>query len=187
MKNYPAEHKDIVYQLINGKFILYPNPLFIAIQKQDDEYKEFFKASFGYDLIIENEYAYLTSSETHEKKTRDFTLFLAILCRELDYAGKNFKEVIELSTFDTFETEQLLRASSKWEILERTSVANFESFIDAWHRKDVLERNGNKFKFTKAVRVFFEFAVNIANAKLRQQHDLHLQDQKTVKLVQEEV
>lgn len=176
MKNYPPEHKEVVNQLINGKFIIYPSPLFHAIQKQDDEYKEFFQLSFGYDLIIDAEYAYLASSETQEKRTRDFTLFLAILCRELDYSGRNFKEVIELSTFDTFATEQLLRDSSKWEILERTSVANFESFIDAWHKKNVLERIGNKFKFTKAVKLFFEFAINISNAKLRVQQIQNAQE-----------
>ncbi|OFY86677.1 MAG: hypothetical protein A3F72_15685 [Bacteroidetes bacterium RIFCSPLOWO2_12_FULL_35_15] len=169
MKSYPTEHKEIVSNLLDGRFIIYPNPMFAAIQKQDEEYKEFFKASYGFELNIDAEFAYVSSNEATEKRTRDFTLFLAMLCRELDYSGKNFRDSIELASFDISETEQLLRQSSKWEILEKTTVSNFESFIDSWHKKNVLKRTGNQFKFTKAVKLFFEFAVNVANAKLKEQ------------------
>jgi hypothetical protein len=89
--------------------------------------------------------------------------------RELDYSGRNFRDAIELTSFDISETEQLLKQSSKWEILEKTSVNDFESFINVWHKKNVLKRTGNQFKFTKAVKLFFEFAVNVANAKLKEQ------------------
>lgn len=171
MKKYSAKHKEIVNNLLDGKFIIYPDTIFLAIQEQDDEYKEFFNESFGYELIIESEYAYLSSSETNEKRTRDFTLFLALLCRELDYNGKNFKDIIESSTFEIEEVEQLLRRSSKWEILEKTSVVNFSDFISTWHKKNLLNRiNNQQFKFTKAVKIFFEFAVNVANAKLKEQN-----------------
>ncbi len=143
--------------------------MFSVIQTQEDEYKEFFKESYGFELNIESEFAYLSSNEVTEKRTRDFILFLAILCRELDYSGKNFRDSVDLATFDIQDTEQLLKQSSKWEILEKTSVATFDSFIDTWHKKNVLKRTGNQFKFTKAVKLFFEFAVNVANAKLKEQ------------------
>jgi len=172
MKNYPTEHKEIVSNLLDGRFIIYPNPMFAAIQEQDEEYKEFFKASYGFELNIDAEFAYLSSNEATEKRTRDFTLFLAMLCRELDYSGKNFRDSVEFASFDISETEQLLRQSSKWEILEKTTVSNFDSFIDSWHKKNVLKRTGNQFKFTKAVKLFFEFAVNIANAKLKEQQSV---------------
>lgn len=32
----------------------------------------------------------------------------------------------------------------------------------------LIKRNKKHFKFTKAVKLFFEFAVNIANAKMRE-------------------
>lgn len=169
MKSYPSEHKEIVGNLLDGRFIIYPNPMFAVIQTLEDDYKEFFMESYGYELNLDSEFAYLSSSEVTEKRTRDFTLFVAMLCRELDYSGRNFRDSIELATFDITETEQLLKQSSKWEILEKTSVANFESFIDTWHKKNVLKRTGNQFKFTKAIKLFFEFAVNVANAKLREQ------------------
>src|SRR3989339_1320794 len=172
MRSYPSEHKEIVSQLLDGRFIIYPNPMFAVIQTQEDEYKEFFKESYGFDLNIDSEFAYLSSNEVTEKRTRDFTLFLAMLCRELDYSGKNFRDSIELATFDIADTEKLLRQSSKWEILEKTSIAEFDKFIGTWHTKNVLKRIGNQFKFTKAVKLFFEFPVNVANAKLKEQQAL---------------
>ena len=172
MRNYPSEHKEIVSNLLDGKFIIYPSPLFNTIQLQEEEYIEFFKQSYGFDLNIDSEFAYLSSNEATEKRTRDFTLFLAIICRELDYSGKNFRDVIELKSFDIADTEQILKQSSKWEILEKTSVASFEPFIDFWHKKNVLKKTGNQFKFTKAVKLFFEFAVNVASAKLKEQQSL---------------
>ena len=171
---YPTEHKQIVSNLLDGKFIIYPNQLFVKIQEQDDAYKEFFVESFGYELKIETEYAYLVSDKNSEKSTRDFVLFLAVLCRELDYNSTNFREQIEYGTFDISETEQLLRKSSKWEILEKTSVVSskgdFEGFIKTWDYKNVLTKTDKQFKFTKAVKLFFEFAVNIANAKMKEEN-----------------
>jgi hypothetical protein len=172
MRSYPIEHKEIVSQLLDGKFIIYPNPIFAVIQTQEDDYKEFFKESYSFELNIDSEFAYLSSNEVTEKRTRDFTLFLAILCREFDYSGKNFRDSIELATHNIADIERLLKQSSKWEIIEKTSVANFESFVDTWHKKNVLKRTGNQFKFTKAVKLFFEFAVNVANAKLKEQQAL---------------
>lgn len=168
MKNYPPEHREILSNLLDGRFLIYPDPLFTALHKDDEDYREFFKESYGFDLKIEPEYAYLTSNDVTEKRTRDFTLFLAIFSRELDYSGKNFREAIQLGSFNVSETEEMLKQSSKWEILEKTSVANFDSFIDAWNKKNVLKRNGDHFKFTKAVDLFLEFAVNIAKAKLNE-------------------
>jgi hypothetical protein len=169
MRSYPIEHKEIVSQLLDGRFIIYPSPIFAVIQTQEDDYKEFFKESYGFELNIDSEFTYLSSNEVTEKRTRDFTLFLAMLCREFDYSGKNFRDSIELATHDIADIERLLKQSSKWEIIEKTSVANFESFVDTWHKKNVLKRTGNQFKFTKAVKLFFEFAVNVANAKLKEQ------------------
>jgi hypothetical protein len=168
MKRYPSEHKEVVSHLLDGKFVIYPSPLFMAGQQLEDDYREFFKESYGFDFVLDSELMYLTSNDVMEKRTRDFTLFLAVLCRELDYSGKNFRDTIELGTFDCAETEELLRHSPKWEILEKTTVADFEGFIDVWHKRNVLKRSGESFKFTKAIKVFFEFAVNVANAKLRE-------------------
>jgi len=169
MRNYPPKHKDIISQLLDGKFIIYPSSLFTTIQEQEEEYIEFFKQSYGYVLNVESEYTYLSSDDNSEKRTRDFTLFLAILCRELDYSGQSFREKIELGSFDIEETNELLKLSTKWEILEKTTVSEFDKFIKTWNSKNLLEVNGKQFKFTKAVDLFFKFAVNIADEKLKEQ------------------
>jgi len=114
MREYPSEHNKIVSELLDGKFIISPSPLFYTIQELEDDYTEFFIKSFNFKLNIEAEFTYLSSNEVNEKRTRDFTLFLAILSRELDYSGKNFRDKIELGSFDIDETEELLRQSSKW-------------------------------------------------------------------------
>jgi len=80
------------------------------------------------------------------------------------------------------ETEQLLQQSSKWEILEKTSVSKsgFEGFLNTWSNKNVLTKPDNKhFKFTKAVKLFFEFAVNIANAKMKEESNLNVNNNGT--------
>ena len=168
MREYPNEHNKIVSELLDGKFIISPSPLFYEIQELENEYTEFFIKSFNYKLNLEAEFVYLSSDEVNEKRTRDFTLFLAILARELDYSGKNFREKIELSSFDINETEELLKQSSKWEILEKTTVSDFEKFVKTWRGKNLLELNGNRFRFTKAVKLFFSFAINIAEEKLKE-------------------
>lgn len=101
MRSYPNEHKEIVGNLLDGKFIIYPSPLFAVLQQEEfaDDYKVFFKESYDYELTIENEFAYLSSNVVNEKRTRDFVLFLAILCRELDYNGKNFRDASRIRKF----------------------------------------------------------------------------------------
>jgi hypothetical protein len=168
--NYPNNHKEIITNLLDGKFIIYPSPLFISIQEQENDYIEFFIQSFGYELNIETEFTYLSSEKVNEKGTRDFVLFLAVLCRELEYSGKNFKELVELGTFNIEETEQLLKQSSKWEILEKTSVNDFDKFLNLWNKKNVIDKKSDQFKFTKAIKLFFSFAVNIAIAKLKEEN-----------------
>tara|TARA_B110000211_G_scaffold23570_1_gene24346 strand:+ start:4907 stop:5440 length:534 start_codon:yes stop_codon:yes gene_type:complete len=171
MREYPIEHNKIVSELLDGKFIISPSPLFYTIQELEEDYTEFFIKSFNFKLNIEAEFTYLSSNEVNEKRTRDFTLFLAILSRELDYSGKNFRDKIELGSFDIDETEELLRQSSKWEILEKTTVSEFDKFIKTWRSKNLIIIDGNKFKFTKAVKLFFSFAMEIAEEKLKEKTD----------------
>ena len=41
MRSYPSEHKEIVSNLLDGKFIIYPSPLFAVLQQEEfaDDYK----------------------------------------------------------------------------------------------------------------------------------------------------
>ena len=56
MQAYPSEHKEIVKELLDGKFILYSDKLFAAIQENKDFYEDFFLQSFEYSLDVRSEF-----------------------------------------------------------------------------------------------------------------------------------
>ena len=177
MQTYPSEHKEIVKELLDGKFIIYSDKLFSVIQDNKDFYGDFFWQSFEYNLDVRSEFIFLTSKATTERDTRDFTIFLALLCRELELEGKKFREQIDYATFYVDDVWQTLNNSTKKEIIDSTGIKDFRNFLNRWNRKNVISLAGNSFKFTKAVNLFFEFAVNVANEKLKETNNL--QDQAT--------
>lgn len=172
MQAYPNEHKEVVKELLDGKFILYYDKLFSIIQENKDFYEDFFLESFEYKLEFGSEYIFLTSKATTERDTRDFAIFLALICRELELEGKKFREQIDFATFYVDEVWQMLKNSTKKEIIETTGIKDFRNFLNRWNRKNVIILTGNSFKFTKAVNLFFEFAVNIANEKLKESNKI---------------
>ena len=113
MPTYPSEHKEIVKELLDGKFILYSDKLFSVIQENDhkDFYEDFFLQSFDYNLEVRSEFIFLTSKATTERETRDFTIFLALFCRELELEGKKFREQIDSATFYVDDVWQTLNNS----------------------------------------------------------------------------
>jgi hypothetical protein len=168
MKAYPNEHKEIVKELLDGKFILYSDNLFQIIHDNKDFYEDFFQQSFDYNLDARSEFIFLTSKVTTERDTRDFTIFLALYCRELELEGKKFREQIELATHNVDDVWQTLNNSTKKEIINSTGIKEWRNFLNRWNRKNVISLTGNSFKFTKAVNLFFEFAVNVANEKMKE-------------------
>jgi hypothetical protein len=177
MQEYPNEHKEIVKELLDGKFILYSDNLFQVIQDNKDFYEDFFLQSFDYNLDIRSEFIFLTSKATTERDTRDFTIFLALLCRELELEGKKFREQIDFATFYVDDVWQTLNNSTKKEIIDSTGIKEWRNFLNRWNRKNVISLTGNSFKFTKAVNLFFEFAVNVANEKMKETNNLQTTEQ----------
>ena len=134
-------------------------------------YVEFFKKTFDYDLVITTEYVYLKSDNSKETNTRDFTIFLALLCRELNKDGKDFKKEIETDSFVIEDIQSSLNESSKKEIIEHTDIKSLNDFLNAWQRRNVIEFVGagkTRFRFTKAVHLFFDYATTLADEKLKQ-------------------
>jgi hypothetical protein len=168
MQTYPNKHKEIVKELLDGKFILYTDKLFPVIQENVNFYEDFFQQSFGYNLDVRSEFIYLTSKGTTERDTRDFTIFLALFCRELELDGKKFREQIDLATHNIDDVWLTLNNSTKKEIIDSTGIKDFRNFLNRWNRKNLINISGSTFKFTKAVNLFFEFAVNVANEKLKE-------------------
>lgn len=158
---YPKQHKKIVSDLLGGKFILQKNELFDTITQNNKEfYTCFFDESFGYDLKITNEYICLISLESNEKLSKNITLFLAILCYELDREGKNFSSEIKTSYFDIEEVkEKLLASEYKEVILNIDEIANLHKLVQQMTDRNITERKSeNRFAFTPAVEIFFRFA-----------------------------
>ncbi len=171
MHIYPPEHRDIVNALTNGQFILYTQPYFAVVEQNESAYRDFFKSSFGFDLHLRSEgYIFLSSDDSAEKDSRNFLIFLAVLCRELSINGRDFKEDIELKKFQVEEVRQLLEKSSKKELLEHIlTEGGITKLLNDWQRRKVIEYTNTpqtQFKFTQAVNLFFEYALELADRRI---------------------
>lgn len=176
MLPFPNQHKEITQQLLNGKFILQGDDLYNIIYQLKDMYKDFFAKTFDYEMVLTSEYVYLKSTNEKDRNTRDFLIFLALLCRELDKNGKDFKAEIESGAFHIDEVYSILNDSSKKrEIIDNTSLVNnkkeidLQNFLNEWNRRNLLSYTNNiktNFRFTKAVHLFFDYAT--ASEKLKE-------------------
>ena len=77
---FPRYHRDIVTDLMDGKFILASDPKFIELKNNQSFYEKFFKESFRYELEVKSDYGYILPYETNEQLSRDIFIFFAILC-----------------------------------------------------------------------------------------------------------
>lgn len=160
---YPEGHKQIVKELLDGKFILaQSNPLYEKIKSNQEFYKYFFKESFDYDLLQRNSYFFLTSDESNEKLSRDITIFIGIMAYEIDNEGKNFQEQIKFSVFEYEQADMMMRNSVYWNVLESIEFDDIRQFLRRLARINIIEELENeKFRFTEAVELFFDFALTI--------------------------
>ncbi|MBP7511509.1 MAG: hypothetical protein KA981_06245 [Bacteroidia bacterium] len=168
---YPRYHKEIVNDLMNGKFILASDPKFVSLKEQVPFYEKFFKESFGYEMEVKSDFAFLLSYETAEQLSRDICMFFAILCYELDKDGKNFLEEIQYAEFEHEKLDSYFDNSAYAELIaSNNQLRNSESrrdFLRTLARRNIVERNGEgKFSFTQAYKVFVDFAADFAKGKL---------------------
>jgi hypothetical protein len=168
---FPRYHKDLVADLMNGKFVLASDPKFISLKDNVAFYEKFFKESFGYALEVKSDFAFLLSYDTAEQLSRDICLFFAILCYELDKDGKNFLEEIQYAEFEMEKLDSYFENSAYAELIaSNNQLKNGESrrdFMRTLARRNIVERNGDaKFTFTQAYRVFVDFAADFAKGKL---------------------
>lgn len=168
---YPRYHKDLVGDLMNGKFILASDQRFTSLKDNMQFYEKFFKESFGYELEIKSDFAFLLSYETGEMLSRDICLFFAILCYELDKDGKNFLEEIQYAEFEHDKLDAYFENSAYAELIANNNqLRNGETrrdFVRTLTRRNIVERNSDgKFSFTQAYKVFIDFAADFAKGKL---------------------
>jgi len=167
--NYPEYHYEMVKTLLDGKFILYPGKLYKIISEQENRefYIDFFQESFGYELKIETEFIYLISDNTDEKTSRDIMIFISILAFEIDKEGKNFIEELNNSLFSLDRINQYFENSHSWSeiIKENKQINNSESrkslIYNTMLKRNLVEKIGESFQFTKAHKVFLDFALEL--------------------------
>jgi hypothetical protein len=167
---YSKNHRQIVEDLMGGKFILPTNKNFIELKEKEKFYEDFFKFSFGHDLIMRQDFAFLVSDETNEMLSRDVCIFFAILCYELDKDGRNFLDLINYSEFEYDQINDYFENSSYLEVVRNNSrlrdVNTRNEFMDTLDRRNIIEKTGpQKFTFTTAHKNFTDFAMELAKSK----------------------
>lgn len=169
---YPKNHKQIVEELMSGRFILSTEPHFEELKVNEQEfYSPFFQKSFGYKLIITQEYAYLISEDTDENISRDISVFFAIFCYELDKQGKNFLDGLQYSEYSFEEVNLLFENSSYIDLIHSNKQlkdieARRKLLFSTMNKKNIIGKiNDDKFIFTAAYKVFIDFAKELAETK----------------------
>ncbi|MES2286354.1 MAG: hypothetical protein V4547_11750 [Bacteroidota bacterium] len=163
---FPNHHRQIVEDLMSGKFILPSERTFAVLRDNEQSYTYFFKASFNYDLKITQDFVYLVSDESNEMLSRDVCIFIALLSYELDRDGKNFLERIQFSEFEIEEIENYFTNSSYIDlILSNKQLKDADSrknFINTLNRRNIIEKTADsRFVFTSAHKFFMDFAADI--------------------------
>lgn len=168
---YPSQHRQIVKELLGGKFIIDDSPLFRIIHKHRNFYDDFFEKTYGYFLEGRGEYFYLISEETTENGSRDFLLFLSVLCYEYHTRGKDIVQKISEGTFHVTEIERYLSNSSKRDLLKSTQAADLKPFLDSWQKRNLLEFTQNDpptFRFKKSIDLFLHTAFALYEDRLKE-------------------
>ena len=163
---FPNHHRQIVEDLMAGKFILPTERAFEVLKENEDFYTNFFKASFNYELKFSNDYIFMVSDESNEMLSRDICIFIALLSYELDRDGKNFLERIQYSEFEIEEIENYFTNSSYIDLVlsnkQLKDAENRRNFINTLNRRNIIEKVGdNRFVFTSAHKFFMDFAADI--------------------------
>ena len=164
---YPSNHRQIVEELMGGKFILSNENHFNSLKENETFYSEFFKISFDLDLNLKTEYAFLLSKDTQENFSRDVSIFIAILCYELDRDGRNFMEALDFNEFTFEEVDRYFDNSSFIDLIESNKSLREpdarRTLINGMHRRNIVTKNfEDRFSVTQAHKVFVDFAKELA-------------------------
>lgn len=152
---------------MDGKFILSREKHFEQLKQNEKYYSDFFEKSFGYELVANQDYAFLISSNINEVLSRNISIFFSILCYELDKAGKNFLDQLEFSEFSADEIDEYFENSSYYDLIQSNNALNDSNkrrnFINQLIRLKIMDKQtDNRYSFTSAYKVFIDYAKSIA-------------------------
>ncbi len=170
---YPKSHKQVVKELLDGKFVLSTEPLYQVVRENSEFYTTFFKQSFDYEFRLSNDYAFLISGESNETLSRDICIFFGILCYELDRDGRNFLEEIQFSEWDSERLDRYFENSTYQELINSNKQLrdrdSRKTFINSLSRRNIVEKHAeDKFTFSAAYKVFIDFAAELAKNRIRE-------------------
>lgn len=169
---YPNKHKQIVKSLMDGRFITIDESYFDILKENHEFYVEFFDKSFGFELKNTQEFYYLISDETNENTSRDISIFFSILCYELDKDGKNFMDELGFSDFHIDEIIDYIKNSSWTDVVKANKQLNDSDSIKKLIGSTMVKRNiaikhpDDKYSFTKAYKLFIDFARELIKTEL---------------------
>ncbi|MFZ5554600.1 MAG: condensin complex protein MksE [Bacteroidota bacterium] len=171
--DYPKSHKQVVKELLDGKFILPSEPLYQVIRENGEFYTEFFKMSFDYELRMTNDFCFLLSGESNETLSRDICIFFAILSYELDRDGRNFIEEIQYSEWDQERVDKYFENSNYTDLINSNKQLrdkdSRKTFVNSLGRRNIIDKHAeDKFTFTLAYKVFIDFASELARNKIKE-------------------
>lgn len=174
--NYPIYHKQIIKDLLDGKFILSNDKLYQTLKDNDTFYEEFFAESFDYQLIIKTDYAYLVGEESNEMLSRDISIFFGVLSYELDKDGRNFLDLIQYSEFEMSAVDNYFDNSNYKELINSNKQLKDKdsrrTFFNSLNRRNIIVKTAeDKFVFTSAYKVFTEFATELAKSKIHSMNE----------------
>lgn len=168
---YPKYHRQIVEELMGGKFVLSSDKLYEELKENESFYASFFKASFNYNLVLKQDFGYLISSETNETLSRDISIFFAILCYELDKDGRNFMDQLQYAEFNYDEVDEYFTHSTFADLIQANNQLKDKDarrkLLNNMSRKNIIEKTGeDRFMFTNAYKIFIDFAIEVAKSKV---------------------
>jgi len=171
--DYPKSHKQIVKELLDGKFILPTEPFYQIIRENGEFYTEFFKMSFDFELRMTNDFCFLLSGESNETLSRDICIFFAILSYELDRDGRNFIEEIQFSEWDTERVDKYFDNSNYTDLINSNKQLrdhdSRKTFVNSLGRRNIVDKHSeDKFTFTLAYKLFIDFASELARNKIKE-------------------
>ncbi len=169
--DFPKHHRKITDDLMGGRFIVNSDDYFQSLAENEEFYKTFFKSSFGYDLELTTEYAYLTSNETGETTSRDISIYFSILAYELDKDGRNFIDELQYGEFTFEEADRYFENSSYIDLLQGNKQLKDadarKGLLNTMARRNIVEKTGeDRFMFTQAYKVFVDFAKDLAAKRI---------------------
>ena len=169
---YPSHHRQLVEELMGGKFVLSNEEHFASLKENEKFYAEFFKVSFDLELVMKPEFSYLLSKDTQENFSRDVSIFTAILAYELDRDGRNFIESFDYNEFTFEEIDNYFLNSSFIDLIESNkSLRDIESrrtLLNGMARRNIIFKTfEDRFTFTQAYKVFVDFAKELALKRIK--------------------